>query len=235
MAPDASDSFNNRPHSGTLTQTVNKAAAAITVTGYFAEYDGGAHRATGTAIGVRGGPERPGLNLGATFTNVADNIDDLDVHRWNQLQRPDRHGPDQDRQDRSDPHCDRVQYCLLRDATGPSGTPQGLFQDNSPPVPIRDYGTVLDLSPTGIGNNNAGMSGDGFRYVNTVLSGPGRDGHGDWRADHRQWPLFLGLPADAESQYGIVNAYYVTYEEAGATGNWWVGRLIDNDRVALGA
>ncbi|SFB42117.1 T9SS type A sorting domain-containing protein, partial [Algoriphagus aquimarinus] len=48
---------------------INQIAASITVTGYTGTYDGAAHGATVTAIGIQG-ETLVGLNLGASFTNV---------------------------------------------------------------------------------------------------------------------------------------------------------------------
>jgi hypothetical protein len=56
--------------SGTAAIVINKANAAVTVNGYTGTYDGAAHGATGSAIGVGGANLNAGLNLGATFTNV---------------------------------------------------------------------------------------------------------------------------------------------------------------------
>ena len=55
---------------GTVTSTIAKADAAITVTGYNVTYDGAAHQATGTVLGVLG-ESLAGLNLSNTIhTNV---------------------------------------------------------------------------------------------------------------------------------------------------------------------
>jgi hypothetical protein len=57
---------------GALTQTVNKADARCTVTGYSTTYDGGAHAATGSCVGVSG-EGLSGLDLsGTTHTNAGD-------------------------------------------------------------------------------------------------------------------------------------------------------------------
>ena len=58
--------------SGSVTQTVNKANATVVVNGYTGVYDGAAHGATGTVVGVAADPTAAGssLNLGASFTNV---------------------------------------------------------------------------------------------------------------------------------------------------------------------
>ena len=49
---------------------INKADAAVSVTGYTGVYDGSAHGATGTATGVGGVDLSGSLDLGAKFTNV---------------------------------------------------------------------------------------------------------------------------------------------------------------------
>jgi Bacterial Ig-like domain (group 3)/YDG domain len=63
------DTF-NASTSASITQTVSKADATVTVTGYTGVFDGAAHGATGTAVGVLGENLSAGLNLGATFTTV---------------------------------------------------------------------------------------------------------------------------------------------------------------------
>ena len=61
--------------SADLAQTVNKATATITVTGYAVKYNGAAHTATGTATGVNGEDLSAGLNLsGTTHTNVGTGV-----------------------------------------------------------------------------------------------------------------------------------------------------------------
>ncbi len=232
----ASDSFNNSA-SGIITQTVSKANAAITVNGYFAEYDGVAHGATGTATGAGGVDLSAWLNLGATFTNVADNIATWTFSGGTNYN--DQTGTALIKIVKTDPILTVTGFNSVYSATppGPVGTVLGLFSSNSPSIPIRDYGTVLELTPTGITNNSVdGLNGlDGFRHVDTFFS-----------ADQDVTVTVTGAPATGSGHYfsiflrtqnpgtGIVNAYYVTYEEAGATGNWWVGRLIDNDRDAPG-
>ncbi len=60
---------------GTVSNTIEKATARITVNRYIVTYDGAAHSATGTATGV-GGVNLSGLNLsGTTHTNVGTYID----------------------------------------------------------------------------------------------------------------------------------------------------------------
>lgn len=60
----------NYTGSDSKTLTVNKVDAAITVNGFNGIYDGAAHGATGSAIGVNEEDLSEGLNLGLTFTNV---------------------------------------------------------------------------------------------------------------------------------------------------------------------
>ena len=55
--------------SDTTTFVINKANAVVTVQGYTGVYDGLAHGATGSAIGVKG-ESLAGLSLGNSFTNV---------------------------------------------------------------------------------------------------------------------------------------------------------------------
>ena len=57
---------------GTVDDSIAKADAVITVNGYTGVYDGNAHGATGTAIGVETDPANLSslLHLGASFTNV---------------------------------------------------------------------------------------------------------------------------------------------------------------------
>jgi hypothetical protein len=64
---DATGNYNDA--SGSVAIVINKADAAIVVTGYSDVYDGAAHGATGTATGVNG-EALAGLNLGNSFTNV---------------------------------------------------------------------------------------------------------------------------------------------------------------------
>ena len=63
----ANENYNDA--SGTASIVINKANATIHVDGYTGVYDGSAHSATGTAIGILNEP-LAGLNLGAQFTNV---------------------------------------------------------------------------------------------------------------------------------------------------------------------
>ena len=58
--------------SANLTQTVNKAVATVTVSGFTGTYNAAAHGATGTVTGVDAGGAALGssLNLGASFTNA---------------------------------------------------------------------------------------------------------------------------------------------------------------------
>ena len=65
---DATGNYNNA--SGTVTDTIAKANATITVIGYTGVYDGQAHAATGTASGVNSEDLSGLLHLGSTFTNV---------------------------------------------------------------------------------------------------------------------------------------------------------------------
>jgi hypothetical protein len=55
---------------GTVAITIDRADAVIAVSGFNGIYDGAAHRATGTAIGVVNENLADLLDLGATFTNV---------------------------------------------------------------------------------------------------------------------------------------------------------------------
>src|SRR5918999_2471855 len=54
---------------GTVAITIERADAAIEVSGFSGTYDGVAHGATGAATGVNN-ENLSGLNLGAAFTNV---------------------------------------------------------------------------------------------------------------------------------------------------------------------
>jgi Bacterial Ig-like domain (group 3) len=68
------DSFNDSI-SETITHTVSKANATIILTGYSGVYDGVAHQATGTAVGVLG-ESLSGLDLsGTTHTNIGTYLD----------------------------------------------------------------------------------------------------------------------------------------------------------------
>src|SRR5207302_688646 len=65
---DTTGNYNNT--SGTLTDSIAKANATISVTPYSVTYDGNAHTATGTATGVKG-ESLSGLSLsGTTHTNA---------------------------------------------------------------------------------------------------------------------------------------------------------------------
>jgi hypothetical protein len=67
---DVTGNYNNA--SGTVTDQIDKANAIISVTPYGVTYDGNAHTATGSAIGVQG-ESLAGLNLsGTTHTNAGD-------------------------------------------------------------------------------------------------------------------------------------------------------------------
>ncbi|MEK7237520.1 MAG: YDG domain-containing protein, partial [Nitrospirota bacterium] len=65
---DSTGNYNNA--SGTVSDNIAKATATATVNGYTGIFDGTAHGATGTAVGVLGESLSAGLNLGATFTNI---------------------------------------------------------------------------------------------------------------------------------------------------------------------
>lgn len=67
---DAAETDNYNAASKIVQLTVNKANAAITVNGYSGIYDGSAHSATGSALGVNNEDLNSLLNLGASFTNV---------------------------------------------------------------------------------------------------------------------------------------------------------------------
>ena len=60
---------NYADESGDVQIVINKANADVTVNGYTGVYDALPHSATGTATGV-GGVSLPGLDLGASFTDV---------------------------------------------------------------------------------------------------------------------------------------------------------------------
>jgi hypothetical protein len=60
---------NYNDQSGDVAIVINKADANVTVTGYSGTYDGLAHGASGSAIGV-GGASLPGLSLGSSFTDA---------------------------------------------------------------------------------------------------------------------------------------------------------------------
>jgi hypothetical protein len=61
---------NYKSASGTAAIAITQADAAISVQGYSGVYDGNAHEATGSALGVKGENLSTLLNLGATFTDV---------------------------------------------------------------------------------------------------------------------------------------------------------------------
>jgi hypothetical protein len=61
---------NYKNASGSISDSIYKAYATVTVTGYTGVFDGKAHGATGTATGVGGVNLSAGLYLGATFTNI---------------------------------------------------------------------------------------------------------------------------------------------------------------------
>ncbi|MGH7181836.1 MAG: LEPR-XLL domain-containing protein, partial [Nitrospiraceae bacterium] len=211
------DTFNNST-SLEILQTVNPAVATITVAGYDVDYNGVAHTATGTAVGVLGENLSAGLNLSGTIhTNAGANDD---IWTFSSTNYTDQSGTVATLIARVDATIAVNGFNTVYSATppGPSGTPQGLFQGNSLPIPIRDYGTVLDLTATGISNtNSAGLGGlDGFRYVNQLYS-----------ANQDVTVTVAGAPTTDSAHYlslflrvqnpntGIVNAYYITYEEAG--------------------
>ena len=62
--------MNYKDQSGTANIVITKADATVTVNGYTGVYDGDPHGATGSATGVKG-ETLTGLDLGASFTNVA--------------------------------------------------------------------------------------------------------------------------------------------------------------------
>jgi hypothetical protein len=65
---DSSGNYNNT--SGAVTDTISQADASITVNGYSGTYDGHAHGATGSAMGLSGENLSGLFNFGASFTNV---------------------------------------------------------------------------------------------------------------------------------------------------------------------
>ena len=68
---DVTGNYNNA--SGSISDTILKANATLTATGYFVTYDGNAHQATGTVTGVKG-ESLSGLSV-PTHTNVGIYID----------------------------------------------------------------------------------------------------------------------------------------------------------------
>jgi hypothetical protein len=56
--------------SGDVMIVINRANAAMTINGYTGFYDGNAHGATGTAVGLAGADLTASLNLGATFVDA---------------------------------------------------------------------------------------------------------------------------------------------------------------------
>ena len=154
----ATGSFNDST-SGNITQTVNKATATINVSGYSGVYDGAAHTATGTAVG---------LELGETL-----------------------------------------------------------------PIPIQIGGGLLDVSTDGI-TNSAPFGNNGYRYVNTVFP-----------ADQEAQVTLAGAPTAGSGHFTFLflrtqnpnttslDAYYIGYVEAGASGTWIVGRFVNNNSLAV--
>ncbi|MDQ3817288.1 MAG: Ig-like domain-containing protein, partial [Acidobacteriota bacterium] len=69
-ASQAGDSNYNAAANVARSFTINKATASITINGYTGLYDGHAHGATGSAIGVGGEDLTSLLNLGASFTDA---------------------------------------------------------------------------------------------------------------------------------------------------------------------
>jgi hypothetical protein len=61
---------NYKAASGTATITITQADATINVNGFTGVYDGNAHGATGTAVGIKGEDLSGLLSLGASFNNV---------------------------------------------------------------------------------------------------------------------------------------------------------------------
>src|SRR5438094_2815935 len=61
---------NYAPASGDASVTITQASATVSVSGYTGIYDGHAHSATGSALGVTGEDLSTLLNLGASFTDV---------------------------------------------------------------------------------------------------------------------------------------------------------------------
>jgi uncharacterized protein (DUF952 family) len=91
---------NYNDDSGSVAIVINKADATLNVSGVTVTYDGDAHGATGTAIGVKG-ETLAGLDLGASFTNVPGGTANWVVHgRDGQLQRCQRLGGHRDQQGR---------------------------------------------------------------------------------------------------------------------------------------
>ncbi len=73
---DTTGNYNNA--SGTVHDSIAKATATVVVTPYSVTYDGSAHTATGTAMGVAGADLSAGLTLtGTTHTNAGDYPSDV--------------------------------------------------------------------------------------------------------------------------------------------------------------
>jgi len=67
-------STNYNDQSGDVAIVIDKADALVSVSGYNGAFDGNAHGATGTAIGVGGADLSAGLNFGVSFTDVPGGI-----------------------------------------------------------------------------------------------------------------------------------------------------------------
>jgi hypothetical protein len=110
----------------------------------------------------------------------------------------------------------------------PTGTALGLMS-NARSIPIQiEQPYQLDLSPTNGITNSAPYGNNGYRMVNTV-----------YPPDQEAQVTLAGAPAAGSGHFTFIflrtqnpnttsmNAYYIGYVEAGASGTWIVGRWIN--------
>ena len=208
--------------SGSVVTTIAKATA--TVTGYTGVYDGAAHGAT-----VKGvlGESLSGLST-ATHTNAGTYVD-----TWTYTDSTGNYkntsGNVTNSITKATVTVTVSGYKVTYDGAAhtATGTAVGLQLGETLPIPIQIGGGLLDVSTDGI-TNNALYGNNGYRMVNTVFP-----------ADQEAQVTLTGAPS-AGSNHSVfvflrtqnpnttsLNAYYIGYQETGASGTWIVGRYIN--------
>jgi hypothetical protein len=115
-----------------------------------------------------------------------------------------------------------------------TGTALGLLS-NASTIPIQiGQPYLLDLSTTNGITNSAPYGNNGYRMVNTL-----------YPADQEAQVTLTGAPAAGSGHFVFVflrtqnpntanlNAYYIGYQEAGASGTWIVGRYVNHNGLTV--
>jgi hypothetical protein len=161
---------NYTSQTGTVTDTINKAAAVCTVTGYDVPYDGTAHTATGSCKGLFN-DDLTGLNLsGTTHTNAGSYNDNWTFTNANYS---DQNGSVTDKISKVDPTCSIIGWTGVYDAIahGASGDCLGV---DAKPLTGLDLGASYTNVPGGKANwsltDTTGNYNNASGSVNIVIS-----------------------------------------------------------------